>query len=301
MARARTQTKSSADVPKLKTKKSVDVKKALSKKPAPTETTKRKEDEDEVVSGKAKKAKVTIAEPLKGGKKEEMMVKPKVLAKEKAKEVKEPKKKSTKSQVLAPPPGSDGESEEEAPQPMKIKSKPTNKSAPSKQPPKLISANANAKLMASTAKSMKAKQKAKSPSPALSESDEGVAREATIDGEDAGKAENGSGEDEEEEIHLHGFSTDDDDSSDDEAGGEDKPGLSAFEISKLPTVAKDDESVKRRLEKAKRQPVRPSSALLLHFLTFLYRHRILGSYILADSHMVSMKTNSKHISRNSAI
>ncbi|KAF9448310.1 RNA-binding domain-containing protein [Macrolepiota fuliginosa MF-IS2] len=103
----------------------------------------------------------------------------------------------------------------------------------------------------STTKQTKTKQQAKvkekSPSPAALASD----------GED-GEEEQAEGEVEEEasgDDHLHGFSTDEDDSSDeDEEVGEDKPGLSAFEISKLPTVAKDDESVKRRLEKAKRQP-----------------------------------------------
>jgi len=88
------------------------------------------------------------------------------------------------------------------------------------------------------------KRKAKSPTPSDSDKnvegnkDEGVMEQA-IDSEA-------------EDVHLHGFSTDEDDSSDEE---EDKPGLSAFEISRLPTVAKDDDIVQRKLEKAKRRPV----------------------------------------------
>ncbi|RPD61049.1 RNA-binding domain-containing protein [Lentinus tigrinus ALCF2SS1-7] len=49
---------------------------------------------------------------------------------------------------------------------------------------------------------------------------------------------------------FYGFESDDDDSSDEEMA-EDIPGI---DIGKLPTVAKDDETVKRKLEKAKRKP-----------------------------------------------
>lgn len=55
--------------------------------------------------------------------------------------------------------------------------------------------------------------------------------------------------------HLHGFSTDDDDSSDDDAA---EP--SALDVATLPTIAKDDAAVKQKLDKAKRQPVRPQNA-----------------------------------------
>jgi nucleolar protein 15 len=48
------------------------------------------------------------------------------------------------------------------------------------------------------------------------------------------------------EDHLRGFSTDEGDSS----GEED-----AFDVEKLPTIAKDDAIVKQRLERAKRQTV----------------------------------------------
>jgi nucleolar protein 15 len=59
-------------------------------------------------------------------------------------------------------------------------------------------------------------------------------------------------EDSDSEGHLHGFSTDDDDSSDEDAMV-DEP--SEFDIGKLPTVAKDDATVKQKLEKAKQHPV----------------------------------------------
>ncbi|KAF9446769.1 hypothetical protein P691DRAFT_707995 [Macrolepiota fuliginosa MF-IS2] len=138
----------------------------------------------------------------------------------------------------------------------KVKKGPQSASTATKQQPKLISVNANAKPKSSSkfapfTKPAKTKQQAKAKeklsSPAASISDGEDNEEEQAEGEEE---EGASGND-----HLHGFSTDEDDSSDeDEEAGEDKPGLSAFEISKLPTVAKDDESVKRRLEKAKRQP-----------------------------------------------
>lgn len=58
---------------------------------------------------------------------------------------------------------------------------------------------------------------------------------------------------EEEEVHLQGFSTDDDDSSDEDEMDQEP---SAFDVEKLPTIAKDDATVKRKLDKAKRTPVR---------------------------------------------
>jgi hypothetical protein len=52
--------------------------------------------------------------------------------------------------------------------------------------------------------------------------------------------------------YLEGFSTDDDDSSDEELD-KDAP---AVDVQKLPTVAKDDATVQKKLEKAKKKPVR---------------------------------------------
>jgi len=51
-----------------------------------------------------------------------------------------------------------------------------------------------------------------------------------------------------DEDHLHGFSTDDDDSSDEELIVED-----GIDVGKLPTVAKDDATVQKKLERAQRQ------------------------------------------------
>lgn len=70
----------------------------------------------------------------------------------------------------------------------------------------------------------------------------------------------------EDDDHLHGFSTDDDDSSDEEDVMDEGP--SAFDISKLPTIAKDDVTVKHKLEKAKRQPVCLLSSLIKSFCWF---------------------------------
>lgn len=81
---------------------------------------------------------------------------------------------------------------------------------------------------------------------------------------ETGEDEDGSGEEDsgssEEEL-LHGLSSEDDqDSSDEEI---EHPGL---DVSKLPTIAKDDKVVKQKLEKAKRKPVRIASTAILRFL-----------------------------------
>lgn len=68
-------------------------------------------------------------------------------------------------------------------------------------------------------------------------------------------AEEGAESDESADVHLHGFSTDEDDSSDEE---EEVP---AVDVGKLPTVAKDDAAVKRKLERAKREKVSSPSCI----------------------------------------
>jgi nucleolar protein 15 len=68
-------------------------------------------------------------------------------------------------------------------------------------------------------------------------------------------SEKSGSSDAEDNDHLFGFSTDEDDSSDDDAvAGEE------VDIGRLPTVAKDDATVKRKLEKAKRRPVSASTS-----------------------------------------
>jgi hypothetical protein len=74
-------------------------------------------------------------------------------------------------------------------------------------------------------------------------------------------------QDKDESSLLHGFSTDDEDSSDEEDAMDDGP--SAFDVSKLPTIAKDDATVKHKLDKAKRQPVRQLLLLIKYFLLIL--------------------------------
>ncbi|OJT02435.1 hypothetical protein TRAPUB_7002 [Trametes pubescens] len=89
----------------------------------------------------------------------------------------------------------------------------------------------------------KATPKAPSPEP------EASADEAEADGAD----------EEDAEKEFYGFSSDDDDSSDEEMA-EDIPGI---DIGKLPTIAKDDETVKRKLEKAKRKPTEDRGVIYL--------------------------------------
>jgi len=55
-----------------------------------------------------------------------------------------------------------------------------------------------------------------------------------------------------ENVHLYGFSTDEDSSDDDPDVDEGAD----VDVGSLPTVARDDATVKRKLEKAKRKPVR---------------------------------------------
>ncbi|KAI0636087.1 hypothetical protein C8Q77DRAFT_1052818 [Trametes polyzona] len=95
-------------------------------------------------------------------------------------------------------------------------------------------------------KKSKAKPAPKAPSPSPAEED---------------KDENEEGEEEvdEEEKEFYGFSSDDDDSSDEEMVDE----IPGIDVGKLPTIAKDDETVKRRLEKAKRKPTEDRGVIYL--------------------------------------
>ncbi|KAH9928424.1 hypothetical protein B0H21DRAFT_700356 [Amylocystis lapponica] len=78
--------------------------------------------------------------------------------------------------------------------------------------------------------------------------------------QDEDDAAQGTDADEEEDMHLHGFSTDEDDSSDEEDMAEEWPGI---DVDKLPTIAKDEATVKKKLEKAKRQPTEDRGVLYL--------------------------------------
>ncbi|KAH9838315.1 uncharacterized protein C8Q71DRAFT_522698 [Rhodofomes roseus] len=90
--------------------------------------------------------------------------------------------------------------------------------------------------------------KAPSPEPEPSASDDDEAPLVEKDAEVDGEAD-----------HLYGFSTDDDDSSDEEMGEE----WGGIDVSKLPTVAKDDAVVKKKLEKAKRHPTEDRGVIYL--------------------------------------
>jgi hypothetical protein len=79
--------------------------------------------------------------------------------------------------------------------------------------------------------------------PSHSEGDEHEASQ-----EEGGDDEDGPGE---ESVHLYGFSTDED-SSDDDLDVDEEAEL---DLGSLPTVARDDATVKRKLERAKKKPV----------------------------------------------
>ncbi|CAE6377267.1 unnamed protein product [Rhizoctonia solani] len=72
--------------------------------------------------------------------------------------------------------------------------------------------------------------------------------------------QSGEGEGDDEEAHIQGFSTDEDSSDDD---GDEAPELPGIDLAKLPTVAKDDATVKRRLDQARKETVRDRGVLFL--------------------------------------
>ena len=94
--------------------------------------------------------------------------------------------------------------------------------------------------------------------PSHSEEDEPEASQ-----EEGGDDKDGPGE---ENVHLYGFSTDEDSSDDDLDVGEE----AELDLGSLPTVARDDATVKRKLEKAKKKLVRLSCSrrpLIAHSMT----------------------------------
>jgi nucleolar protein 15 len=97
-----------------------------------------------------------------------------------------------------------------------------------------------------------------SPSPSPSPPSDFEPSQSEEDEPEAPQEDNNSTS-EEENVHLYGFSTDVDSSDDDLDVGEDAD----FDVGALPTVARDDASVKRRLQKAKLKPVRVPLLVLL--------------------------------------
>ncbi|EMD33976.1 hypothetical protein CERSUDRAFT_141366 [Gelatoporia subvermispora B] len=103
----------------------------------------------------------------------------------------------------------------------------------------------------------KTKITAKAPSPSPSAASQSEAQE---EGEGSAAEEDKSDEEDEDEGHLYGFSTDDEgDSSDEEVSGD----WEGIDVSKLPTIAKDDAVIKKKLEKAKKQPTEDRGVIYL--------------------------------------
>lgn len=114
------------------------------------------------------------------------------------------------------------------------------------------------------APSKKSKTTKAKPAPAISKKDSKAASQSA-----PVVSPSDDSEEEEGDVHLHGFSSDSDSSDDDEDDGVDD---SPIDVGKLPTVAKDDATVKRKLEKAKKQPVRSTLNQVLPLLTlFVFR------------------------------
>ncbi|KAG2147701.1 RNA-binding domain-containing protein [Suillus clintonianus] len=86
--------------------------------------------------------------------------------------------------------------------------------------------------------------------------------------------EKSGGSDAEDDDHLYGFSTDEDDSSDEDVN----PG-EEVDIGKLPTVAKDDATVKRKLEKAKRHPTQDRGVIYMGCLPHGFYEDQLKGYL----------------------
>ena len=106
--------------------------------------------------------------------------------------------------------------------------------------------------------------KAPSPSPSPPSDVEFSHSEEDAPQEEEEEEETGSGD---ENVHLYGFSTDED-SSDDDLDVDEGDDV---DVGTLPTVARDDATVKRKLEKATRKPVRghllaiPLLQLMAHY------------------------------------
>ena len=90
--------------------------------------------------------------------------------------------------------------------------------------------------------------RAPSPSPSLSPTSDFEPSHSEEDEPEVPQEESGPGE---ENLHLYGFSTDEDSSDDDLDVDEG----AVLDVGSLPTVARDDATVKRKLERAKRKPV----------------------------------------------
>jgi nucleolar protein 15 len=95
--------------------------------------------------------------------------------------------------------------------------------------------------------------RAPSPSPSLSPTSD---FEPSHSGEDKPEVPQEEDNPDEENVHLYGFSTDEDSSDDDLDVDDDDDDEAVLDVGSLPTIARDDATVKRKLERAKRNPVR---------------------------------------------
>lgn len=95
-----------------------------------------------------------------------------------------------------------------------------------------------------------------SPSPSLPSDPEPPRSEAEEGGPDAPREEGESGTDA-EDVHLYGFSTDEDSS------GDDLDVVDEVDVGSLPTISRDDATVKRKLEKAKQKPAAETGVVYL--------------------------------------
>ena len=88
-----------------------------------------------------------------------------------------------------------------------------------------------------------------SPSPSPSLASEPEPSQSESEGDDPAEESRSEAED----VHLYGFSTDEDSSGDDLDAVDEGADV---DVGSLPTISRDDATVKRKLEKAKRKPVR---------------------------------------------
>ena len=103
-------------------------------------------------------------------------------------------------------------------------------------------------------KKLRGPWRAPSPSPSLSPMSD---FEPSLSEEDEPEVSQEEDSPDKENVHLYGFSTDED-SSDDDLDVDDE---AVLDVGTLPTVARDDATIKRKLERAKRNPVRVSFSL----------------------------------------
>lgn len=107
----------------------------------------------------------------------------------------------------------------------------------------------NAKRAARPAQKQRGPWKPPSPSPSPSLASDPEPSQSESEGGDPAEESSSEAED----VHLYGFSTDEDSSGDDLDAVDEGADV---DVGSLPTISRDDATVKRKLEKAKLKPVR---------------------------------------------